>query len=454
MSKLDDSVISLYELQTGIKDALNLNFPDYVWVHAELSEVNIARNGHCYIELVEKKNEQVVAKTRATIWNFTFRMLQPYFESSTGYKFTSGIKVSLKVAVEFHEIYGLSLNVKDIDPTYTVGDIELQKRKILNRLEDDGIMDMNAELELPLVIQNIAVITSSTAAGYGDFEKQIHSNQYLYNFNCQLFEAKMQGVETGSSIVSALDQIYQKENEFDAVIIIRGGGSKMDLAGFDNYELAANVAQFPLPIFTGIGHERDESIADIVAHTSLKTPTAVAEFLITQIREFEARIEYVSSEIANTAQEIIEAQSHDLEMAIQKIQQLSSFKIQSNQNKLLIYSKQVLRETKNANKLANENLLHFSEQINYQSKRIVFRANEKIEISQNNLIKFSQSILEKSNRRINQIEHLNKAFDPKRTLERGFAMIEQNKKIITAAKNIKQGEVIKIIMQDGEHKII
>jgi exodeoxyribonuclease VII large subunit len=320
-------------------------------------------------------------------------------------------------------------------------------------LEEDGIIDMNAELELPLVVQNIAVISSPTAAGYGDFENQIRHNQYNYKFNYQLFEAKMQGADTGSSIISALDLIYENEDKYDAVIIIRGGGSKMDLAGFDNYELAANIAQFPLPIITGIGHERDESIADLVAHTALKTPTAVAEFLISQVHEFELQIDNLSSEITGTVQDFLDKQSYDLEMAEENIRHYSKQQIRTNEEKILYLGKQLLRETKSFSNLEKNKLSHFNEQLLYQAKRISFRANEEINRHSTQLLSNTKDILEKSNRRIKQIEHLTSVLDPKRILEQGFAMIEQNNKIISSAKKIKKTEKLKIIMQDGDLNI-
>ena len=449
MTKQDSQILSLHELQSSIKSAVHLNYPDYVWIHAELSQVSIAQNGHCYIELIEKKDEQVIAKSRATIWNFTFRMLKPYFESSTGYEFTSGIKISLKVSVEYHELYGLSLNVKDIDPSYTVGDIEIQRRKILNKLESDGIIDMNAEINLPLVVQNIAIISSSTAAGYGDWLDQIKKNQYNYRFNYQLFEAKMQGGDTGKSVIIALDNIYNKEQDFDAVVIIRGGGSRMDLAGFDDYNLAANIAQFPLPIITGIGHERDESIADIVAHTSLKTPTAVAEFLINQVRTFELEIDGVSSNIVANVQEILDTQNHRLEISTLKIKQISKQTVDSNKQFLYSLGKHLLRETKSIKSQKNKELQFIKEQFYYQSKRIVNRKSEDLTSYKSKLIINSKDIFEKTKRRITQIEHLNKAFDPSQILKRGFAIIEQNNKIATNSKAINRSEKFKIIMQDG-----
>jgi len=263
--------LTLSELNERIRDALLEAFPGMVWVIAEVSELKENRSGHCYLELVEKEGNEIVARSRATIWSYTYRMLKPYFETTTGQLFTQGIKILVQASVEYHPAYGLSLNIKDIDPTYTVGDMALQRKEIIDRLQKEGVFDMNRELNLPLVPQKIAVISSATAAGYQDFMNQLESNEYGFVFYTRLFEAFMQGAEAVPSIIRALERIFQYEDFFDAVVIIRGGGATADLSSFDNYELAINITQFPLPVITGIGHEKDDTIIDLVAHTRLKT---------------------------------------------------------------------------------------------------------------------------------------------------------------------------------------
>ena len=256
--------------------------PDTYWVQAELSDVRINYSGHCYLEFVQKDvaGNNLIAKARGTIWNNVFKMLRPYFEQETGQTFTSGIKVLVNVSVDFHELYGYSLTVLDIDPTYTVGDMERKRREILRQLEEEGVIDLNKELEMPMLPQRVAVISSATAAGYGDFCDQLANNPRGYGFHTQLFSAIMQGERVEESIIAALDAIYAQLEQWDVVVIIRGGGATSDLSGFDTYTLAANCAQFPLPIITGIGHERDDTVVDLIAHTRVKTPTAVAAFLI------------------------------------------------------------------------------------------------------------------------------------------------------------------------------
>ncbi|MEZ5105065.1 MAG: exodeoxyribonuclease VII large subunit [Draconibacterium sp.] len=305
--------ITLSELNELIKDALLDAFPSSVWVVAEISELKENRNGHCYLELVEKKEDEIIARSRATIWSYTYRMLKPYFETTTGQLFTQGIKIMVQVSVEFHSAFGLSLNIRDIDPVYTVGDMALQRKEIVSRLQAEGVFDMNRELELPLVPQKIAVISSATAAGYQDFMNQLESNEFGFRFYVKLFQATMQGLETVPSVIRALEKVYQYEDFFDAVVIIRGGGATADLSSFDNYELAFHITQFPLPVITGIGHEKDDTIIDLVAHTRLKTPTAVAEFLINGMERFYGRLTEMEHEIVTLAQNVIDTQQKKLE---------------------------------------------------------------------------------------------------------------------------------------------
>ena len=282
---MEQHALSLHELNGLVKRSIRACMPDTYWVQAELSDVRANYSGHCYLEFVQKDagGNNLIAKARGTIWSNVYKMLKPYFEQETGQAFTSGIKVLVQVSVEFHELYGYSLTVLDIDPTYTVGDMERKRREILRQLEEEGVIDLNKELEMPMLPQRIAVISSATAAGYGDFCNQLANNPRGYGFSVELFPAIMQGDRVEETILAALDAINERVDEFDAVVIIRGGGATSDLSGFDTYLLAASCAQFPLPIITGIGHERDDTVIDKVAHTRVKTPTAAAEYLIAKM---------------------------------------------------------------------------------------------------------------------------------------------------------------------------
>ena len=274
--------LSLYDLNALVRRSLEQCLPDEYWVQAELSDVRTNSTGHCYLEFIQKdpRSNNLIAKARGTIWAHVYRLLKPYFEESTGQAFVSGIKVLVQVTVSFHELYGYSLTVQDIDPTYTLGDMARRRREILKQLEEEGVLTLNKELEMPVLPQRIAVVSSPTAAGYGDFCHQLKNNSRGFFFHTELFPALMQGDRVEESVLSALDAILNRQEDFDAVVIIRGGGATSDLSGFDTYLLAAACAQFPLPIITGIGHERDDTVLDSVAHTRVKTPTAAAEYLI------------------------------------------------------------------------------------------------------------------------------------------------------------------------------
>ena len=296
---MEQQTLSLYELNGLVKRSIRNCMPDTYWVQAELSDVRSNYSGHCYLEFVQKdaSGNNLIAKARGTIWSNIYKMLKPYFEQETGQAFTSGIKVLVHVSVEFHELYGYSLTVLDIDPTYTVGDMERKRREILRQLEEEGVIDLNKELEIPMLPQRIAVISSATAAGYGDFCNQLTNNPRGYGFRTELFPAIMQGERVEESVLSALDAIYKRLDDFDVVVIIRGGGATSDLSGLDTYLLAASCAQFPLPIITGIGHERDDTVLDKVAHTRVKTPTAAAEFLIAKMDKCADVLDEMSSRL-------------------------------------------------------------------------------------------------------------------------------------------------------------
>lgn len=277
-----DEKMTLLQLQQMIRTGIESAVPATVWITAEIGEMNSHASGHCYMELIGygEGEKGVVAKARATIWSTTYRMLKPYFESVAGVKLSKGLNVLLKVQVGYSNVYGLSLNVLDIDPSFTVGELELKRQNTINRLAKEGCMDMNSTLQLPLLPRRIAVVSSPVAAGYRDFVKHLQGADSRYGIAIELFVAQMQGEEAPGSIIAALDLIAERSGEFDAVVVVRGGGAAMDLVCFDDYDLAVNIAQFPLPVITGIGHDHDYHIADMVAHTWLKTPTAVADFFI------------------------------------------------------------------------------------------------------------------------------------------------------------------------------
>lgn len=274
--------IGLLALQEQVKRHLEDHFFESVWLQAEISELKQNPSGHCYLTLVEKDpgSNALLARASAVVWASTWRMVKPYFEAQTGRSLAPGLSVLVRVQVSYSVLYGLSLVIYDIDPSFTVGELELARQRTIARLEAEGMFDMNAQLSLPLLPRRLAVVSSPTAAGWRDFRRQLEGNEYGFRFRLQLFPAVMQGDAAPESIIGALDQIAAEADSFDAVLILRGGGGAMDLVCFDDYELAVNVAQFPLPVLTGIGHDHDFHIVDMVAHTHVKTPTALADWLL------------------------------------------------------------------------------------------------------------------------------------------------------------------------------
>ncbi len=307
--------ISLKDLLLAVRQELYRTFNRGYWVRAEISEIRENANGHCYLELVEKDSSEklIVAKTKAAIWADTYRMLKPYFKEETGQGLNVGLKILVEIAVNFHEVYGFNCVIRDIDPTFTLGDLARKRQETIRKLKEDGVWEMNKLLDLPEIASRIAVISSPSAAGYGDFLNQLQSNKKGYKFYVKLFPAVMQGDGAAASIIDALDKIYTYADFFDVVVIIRGGGATTDMLAFDEYELADNCAQFPLPIITGIGHERDESIVDMVVHTRCKTPTAVAAFLIDKMAETEADLLILQNGILNRISEYLIQEKNFLE---------------------------------------------------------------------------------------------------------------------------------------------
>lgn len=281
---------TLLEFNLLVKQVLSEQLERSYWIIAEIGQINRHENGHCYLELVEKDNQFVKAKARGTIWANVYREIHPWFVSQTGTELKQGMKILLNASFEFHEVYGVSLNIKDVDANFTIGERERKKQETLKRLTSEGIIDINRSIELNPVLQRLAIISSATAAGYEDFVNQFENNAYGYRAVLDLYPSVMQGDSAPQSIIDSLHRIYEADQPYDAVVVIRGGGSKMDLDCFDDYELCAHLAQFPLPVITGIGHERDQSIADLVAHSYLKTPTSVAEFLLAKMLDFESAI--------------------------------------------------------------------------------------------------------------------------------------------------------------------
>ena len=277
---MDKDFIDLLALQSRLKEGVESLFPNRIWVRAEVSAVKARSGGHCYLELSQSDEKGLVAKTNAIIWSSRYRFIAPYFESVTGSPLQEGMVILVQVQVNYSELYGMSLIVNDIDPEYSVGVKEQERLKTIQRLQKEGLMGLQKELELPLLPYDLAVISAEDAAGYRDFMRHLSENPYGFEVNPVLFPALMQGADCPASIISALDLIMEDDRPWDAVLILRGGGAKLDLACYDDYQLAAVIAQYPLPVLTAIGHDQDYHVCDMVAHEYLKTPTALADYIL------------------------------------------------------------------------------------------------------------------------------------------------------------------------------
>jgi exodeoxyribonuclease VII large subunit len=387
---MSDNRYTLRQLNLMVRDAIEMQMPDEYWVEAELSECR-ERGGHCYMELIEK-DEQTntpVARASAKCWRQTWQVLQPHFERVTGQPLHTGLKVLMRVYAQYHEAYGFSWIVTDIDPTYTIGDMERKRQEIIRQLKEEGVFDMQRELRIPLFAQRIAVISAAGAAGYGDFCRQLEENEYCFKFEVTLFPAIMQGEQVEKSIIAALNDIYSHSAEstqqraFDCVVIIRGGGATADLSGFDTLALAENVAQFPLPIITGIGHDRDESILDMVSNTRVKTPTAAAALLIDNLRQVLERL--------NNAQQRISMVGH-----------------------------------------------------------IIIDARHRIEMLQQRLSVAMERIMTNQKHRLSQIELLLQGYDPQLLLRRGYSITMHNGRAVRDPQQLKAGDEIETRVEKGK----
>lgn len=338
-----ENPLSLSRLNGMIRSAIEQQLPLCYWVTGELSEVRVTSVGHCYIELVERdeRTGEISAKARGTIWSRVYSLLCPYFLEQTGRDFSVGLKVLLQVSVNFHEVYGFSLDVCDIEPAYTIGDMARQRMLIVQRLTDEGVIDLNKELPFPLLPKRVAVISSASAAGYGDFCDQLNGNLYGFSFKVTLFQSPMQGSKVEEGIISALDAIARDAEVWDVVVIIRGGGATSDLSCFDTYDLANNCAQFPIPIVTGIGHQRDDTLLDIVAHTRVKTPTAAAELLIHSMLMQAEKIASFCRAIPEAASQRIADERRRVDMLVQRMPVSVAMLLQQQRHRLDIWEQQL-----------------------------------------------------------------------------------------------------------------
>ena len=382
--------LTLLELNSLARKSLEECLPDTYWIQAELSEVRVNQSsGHCYLELVQKDSQTnyLIAKARGIIWANVFGFLRPFFEDTTGQKFQSGIKVLVEVSIHFHELYGYSLVIENINPEYTLGDLALHRKAILAQLKKEGVLNLNKELSFPLLPQRIAVISSATAAGYDDFRNQLEQNEQGYSFYIELFPSIMQGDRVESSILSSLDAILARLDEFDVVIIIRGGGATSDLSGFDTYLLAASCAQYPLPIITGIGHERDDTVLDSVAYKRVKTPTAAAEFLLDCMDLAANQLITLSNKIREGTKNLLIKEKNRLDIFQQRIPRLANALLSNNKIKLAGLSSRLNQSTLQYLSTEKHRLSLISQSIKYASPEFILKRGYSLTICNGKIIK-------------------------------------------------------------------
>lgn len=444
--------LSLTELQLIIKDSIYLAMPDMYWVMAEISEIRENYAGHCYLELIEKHpdDKNVRARVRAIIWSNRYRFLKSLFENATGEQLRAGMKVLVRIKVEYHEIYGLSLIISDIDPSYTAGEMALKRQMIIKRLEEEGVLMMNKELEFPFVPQRIAVISSSSAAGYTDFTRHLKENPYGYVFYTALFEAIMQGTETEQSVINALERISVNAGMFDVVAIIRGGGSQSDLSWFDNYNIAYYVTQFPLPVITGIGHEKDLSVTDLVAFRSLKTPTAVADFLIGSVSEAENYLNQLSTQIAENTRSIINRFMDITETFRTKLIPVARLAISDRKEEL---SNRIIGIIN----IGKEYIIRAGFLPKNLSSRLISATGSYIQAMKTyternrlDLVSFTMNFMENTKSRLSGLENTLNILNPVNVLKRGFTMTSRDGVIIKSAADINEDDTIDTQFSDGK----
>ena len=421
--------LTLYELNQMVHETIIISIPDEYWVEAEISDIREVR-GHCYMELIQKDEygNTPLARASAKCWKNKWMYISPHFERITGHILRAGMKILVQVYADFHETYGFSWIITDIDPTFTMGDMARKRQDIIRKLQEAGVLELQKELSLPLFTQRIAVISSEQAAGYGDFCNQLSKNDYGFQFKLSLFRSIMQGEQIESSIISALNEINRKIDHFDVVVIIRGGGSTSDLSGFDSLLLAENVANFPLPVITGIGHDRDESVLDLVSHIRVKTPTAVATLLIDHLIEVYNRISDAQEELTQIVQRRIEIEKMRLNIISEKVPVLFSF-VSNRQNawfdNLFL---RIQNAITNRIRQTEQHLNSLSEMLSPLYEHIRLRENHRLEILQQKI----------------------KAQDPMLILNRGYSITTLNGHVIRNTKNLKKGDILCIQMAKGK----
>jgi len=420
--------LTLLDLNLMVRNQLRKSFSDTLWVQAEISECKEHFSGHCYLELIQKRKESdaICAKARATIWGNVWTGLKPFFEEQTGSKLQAGQKILIEVSVEFHELYGYNLVIRTIDPAYTVGDLALRRNEVIRQLTQDGVIDLNKELPWPLLPQRLAIVSSPSAAGYEDFMDQLHHNDYGFVFYTAFFQAIMQGEPAEQSIISALDLIQETGIDFDAVIIIRGGGASADLSCFDRYGLCYYCAQYPIPILSGIGHDRDLSVLDRVSNVSVKTPTAAAEYLLSNLSQEAYRLDTNSNRFHQSVKTLMETYKQQLSVNSDHL------RLHARER---IHSADLLIERREA-------------ELKNQTRHLLLQKKQLVEIHYSNLLQRTKSSLEQFKHQREVMEKTLAGFSPEILIKRGFSLTLHNGIIVKSVQDLSNGEEICTFLRD------
>ena len=443
--------ISLTELQLIIRDSIYLALPDFYWVVAEISEIKQNYSGHCYLELIEKQDDEtsVKARIKAVIWSNRYNFISSFFENSTGQSLKEGLKILVKARVEYHQLYGLSLVISDIDPAFTLGEMAAKRLQIIKRLEQEGVFGMNKELDIPLIPNRIAIISSRNAAGYSDFINHLKGNSYSYVFYTAMFDTVMQGSETEQSVISSLDRIVLNAHLFDLVVIIRGGGSQADLSWFDNYNIAYHITQFPLPVITGIGHDKDLSVADLVACKSLKTPTAVADFIIDCVSETENHILDLGTEIKDLTLEILDQNRNRIDKSKNTLVPLARIFLSEVRKDLSDKVIELLNRGKEKTFKAGIVLANCKSGVLSSARRSIENKGNMIEGFGINLFSKTRELVKREDLRLTGFSETLNLLNPENVLKRGYTITSLNGRIIKGTKEVKEGDLIDTVFSKG-----
>ncbi|MEH0155378.1 exodeoxyribonuclease VII large subunit [Limibacter armeniacum] len=446
MSGNSPKAYSLLQLNTSIQKVID-GIGKSIWITAEIASSQ-KRNGHVYLELVQKDHTQIVAKARAMIWASQLSVIKTDRGHDTDQLLSTGTKVMIKVTVTYHTVHGLSLQVYDIDPAYTVGELELKRRQTIERLQKEQLIDRQSYLRMPLVPQKIAVISSENASGYADFVNQLVNNAYGYHYQLTLFPVSVQGEKASKEIVSRIAEIDC--NNFDIMVIIRGGGSKLDLQPFDEYDVAHAIAQLPLPVITGIGHHTDECVADMVAHTAVKTPTAAAELILRLASNFEAAMEEGYQQVSKLALQIILTQQDRINSISQRIGQLAKESVNKNKGELdqLFLSLKLNAKYLLDKKVEELNQIQHSVRLN--AKHITEKQSEELTLLLQSFKQQTKYLFERKNEELNTLEWKIQTLDPLELMRKGYSITLLDGKPINAENTPKAGDKLKTIHHDFE----